>query len=421
MIRNKKIAIGIASGIILAIAIGAFIFYQYQFSAPKKGAETERIIVNLTTTEEKLIPILKEQGYIRSEWAFNYVLKKKGWQGKIQPGAYKVSKAMNAWQLAEVLTSEPYMKWVVIPEGLRKEQIAELIGEALGWDQEAKKKWVGNYTSMKYDEIEGVYFPDTYLLPKDETGLQIADRLRAKFNEKFQPYADKFLKANIKWTTALKLASIVQREAAGKSDMPLVAGILWNRLLEDMKLETDATVQYARDSVIHYGKTPNDVQLAGYTSEGTWWTPIKTADIDIESSYNTYRNKGLPPHPICNPGLEAIDAVLNSAETECLYYLHDSSGQIHCAKTYEEHKANIEKFLKGEINSDGEASESWETIKQAINNCEVESVWQTHARTVGAKLKNGEELAAVEPKLDDIIDLAIAAESKCGEILMGTE
>ncbi len=67
----------------------------------------------------------------------------------------------------------------------------------------------------------------------------------------------------------------------------------------------------------------------------------------------------------------------------------------------------------------GEAE--WLTIKQAIVNCEVESVWQTHARTVGAKLKNGEELAAVEPKLDDIIDLAIAAEEKCGEILMGTE
>lgn len=346
MARNKKIIIGIASGTILAIAIGAFMFYQRQFSAPQKGAETERIVVNLTTTEAELIPILKEQGYIRSEWAFNYVLKKKGWEEKIQPGAYKVSKGMNAWQLAEVLASEPYMKWVVIPEGLRKEQIAELIGEALGWDQEAKKKWVGNYTSMKYDEIEGVYFPDTYLLPKDETGLQIADRLRAKFNEKFASYADKFLEANIKWTTALKLASIVQREAAGKSDMPLVAGILWNRLLKDMKLETDATVQYIRDSLIHYGKEPNDVQLAGYSSEGDWWKPIKAEDISIKSPYNTYLNKGLPPHPICNPGLDAIDAVLNSAETECLYYLHDSSGQIHCAKTYEEHQKNIENYLK---------------------------------------------------------------------------
>ncbi len=252
---------------------------------------------------------------------------------------------MTAWQIADAL-KEPYMKWVVIPEGLRKEQIAELIGDELGWDQEAKKKWVGNYTAMNYDEIEGVYFPDTYLLPKDETGFQIADRLRAKFNEKFAPYADKFVKANIKWNTALKIASIVQREAAGKDDMPLIAGILWNRLLKDMKIEVDATVQYVRDSVIHYGKTPNDVQLAGYSSEGDWWKPIKAEDISIESPYNTYLNKGLPPHPIANPGIDAIDAVLNSTETECLFYLHDSNKQIHCAKTYEEHLANIEKYLK---------------------------------------------------------------------------
>jgi UPF0755 protein len=345
MTKNKKIIIGIAGGIIvMAIGIGIFL-YQQQFAAPQKGAETEKITINLTTTEAELIPKLKEQGYIRSEWAFNHVLEKKGWQGKIQPGAYKVSKGMNAWELAEVLTSEPYMKWVVIPEGLRKEQIGELIGEEFGWDQETKRKWVGNYTSMKYDEIEGVYFPDTYLIPTDETPLQVADRLRTKFNEKFQPYADKFLKANIKWTTALKIASIVQREAAGKEDMPLIAGIIWNRLLKDMKLETDATIQYARDSVIHYGKEPTDVQLSGYATEGTWWTPIKTGDTNIVSPYNTYLNKGLPPHPICNPGLDAIDAVLNSAETECLYYLHDSSGQIHCAKNYEEHKANIEKYL----------------------------------------------------------------------------
>lgn len=347
MSKKRKIAIGITSGIILAIAIGVFVFYQHQFSAPQKGAEIEKITINLTTTEEELIPKLKEQGYIRNEWAFNYVLKKKSWQGKIQPGAYKVSKAMNAWQLAEVLVSEPYMKWVVIPEGLRKEQIAELIGDTLGWDQETKEKWISNYTAMKYEEVEGIYFPDTYLIPTDETPLQVADRLRAKFNEKFQPYTEKFIEANIKWTTALKIASLVQREAASKEDMPLIAGIIWNRLLHDppMKLEIDATVQYARDSIAHYDKEPNDIQPSRYSSEGDWWTPIKVEDKQIESPYNTYLNKGLPPHPICNPGLDAIDAVLNAAETECLYYLHDSERQIHCAKTYEEHKKNIEKYF----------------------------------------------------------------------------
>lgn len=340
---NKKIQIIlIAVGAIVILAgVGVWIAYSSLFGAPQIGAEAERFIVPLNAETKDTIQKLYNQGFVKSEWAFSYALR----GAEIMPGGYKISKNMTAWQIVEAL-KEPYMKWVVIPEGLRKEQIVELIGDELGWSQEDKTKWVGNYTSMKYEEIEGVYFPDTYLLPKDETGLQIADRLRAKFNEKFAPYADKFTKANIKWTTALKVASIVQREAAGKDDMPLIAGIIWNRLLKDMKLEIDATVQYARDSITHYGKEPSDVQLSGYSSDGSWWTPIKVADLEIPSTYNTYRNKGLPPHPICNPGIEAIDATLNSADTECLYYLHDSSGQIHCAVTYEEHKANIEKYLK---------------------------------------------------------------------------
>jgi len=323
---NTKILILSISGIVLLtlIAVGVFTYYSL-FSAPQSKAEPERFIISQNAKTQDTIKKLHDQGFVKSEWALGYALKGK----EIQSGGYKISKSMTAWQVADAL-KKPYMKWVVIPEGLRKEQIAELIGDALGWDQAAKTKWVGNYTAMKYDETEGVYFPDTYLLPKEETGLQIADRLRAKFNEKFQPYADKFVKQNVKWTTALKVASLVQREAANKADMPLIAGIIWNRLLNDppMKLEIDATVQYA------LGESRN------------WWPKIKPADYKTESPYNTYLNKGLPPHPICNPGLDAISATLNPTETDCLYYLHDSNGQTHCAKTYEEHKTNIEKYLK---------------------------------------------------------------------------
>ena len=357
-INKKSMWITIAGiGIVIIVAAAIFyaISYNSQFEAPQANAEPEQFTMPLGSGDFKeLSALLKEKGFVKSEVGFKIAYFKKNGIGITAttcvdcfvPGAYKISKNMTAWEVADFIKKGPYMKWVVIPEGLRKEQITELIGDALNWDQEAKTKWVGNYTAMNYDEIEGVYFPDTYLLPVDETGFQIADRLRAKFNEKFAPYADKFVKANIKWNTALKIASIVQREAAGKDDMPLIAGILWNRLTKGMRIEVDATVQYVRDSVIHYGKTPNDVQLAGYSSEGDWWKPIRVEDIKIESPYNTYLNKGLPPHPICNPGLDAIDAVLNSAETKCLYYLHDSSGQIHCAETYEEHQANIEKYLR---------------------------------------------------------------------------
>jgi len=312
----KIIIIGI--GIIL---IAGIIVVLHQFSAPQKGVVEERIVVNLTTTEADLILELKEQGYIRSEWAFNFVLKRKGWQGKIEPGGYLVSKSMNAWQLADTLANHPYQKWVVIPEGLRATEIAEKLQETLDWVNIAKANFLLN-------SKEGYSFPDTYLLNLDYTGEDVAKRMESQFNEKTADLFKEATEKNIRNDTLIVLASLVQREAANEKEMPLIAGIIWNRWLKDMKFEIDATIQYALGE------------------PGNWWPKIKPDDYKADSPYNTYLHKGRPPAPICNPGLTAIDAVINSEESEYLYYLHDSEGQIRLAKTYEEHLENIEKYLK---------------------------------------------------------------------------
>lgn len=353
----------------ILIAIIAVFAYISLFSAPQKNAEAERFVVGLNDDTSEVAANLKAQGFVKNLWGYKLAYRLKGGHfiavDEIQEGAYKISKSMSAWKIADVLLHEkPYMKWVVIPEGFRKEQIAELLTDALGWDSRTKSEWVNKYTAMQFDYVEGVYFPDTYLIPIDESPLQVADRLRAKFNEKFAPYQQEALKQNIKWTTLIKVASIVQREAANKEDMPLVAGIIWNRLLKGMKLEVDATVQYARDTRNAYENDPcedptsyareRDIcyksdllqEATPYIGIADWWTPITTADIQHDSLYNTYKHTGLPPHPITNPGLDAINAALHSTETECLYYLHDSTKTIHCTKTYEEHQINIEKYLQ---------------------------------------------------------------------------
>ncbi len=354
-LKNKKVLIAITVSLLVVVVVIGLVIYNSYFGAPQADAELEQVTVPLGSGDFiQLSELLKEKGFIKSETGFKLAYFKTMGIGFTAttcvdcytPGAYKLSKSMTAWELANMIKKGPYMKWVVIPEGFRKEQIAELLSDALSWDKATKEKWITTYTSMKYEEIEGVYFPETYLIPVDETPLNVANRLRTKFNEKFAPYSQEALKQNIKWDTLIKVASIVQREAAGKDDMPLVAGIIWNRLLKDMKLEVDATAQYVTDDVIHHGEARYDKQPGSYSSDGEWWMPIKVADMDIASPYNTYRNKGLPPHPIANPGTDAISAVLNPTETECLYYLHDSSGQIHCAKTFEEHKANIADYLK---------------------------------------------------------------------------
>lgn len=231
----------------LFIGIALFVVLYFPLRAPEReSTERQILVVGLNATEPEVVQKLHGQGFIRSARAFNFALTIKGGHGKIEPGGYWLSKNMNAWQVAETMIQAPAMKWVVIPEGLRKEEIGERLAEILDWDKEELEKWNNVYTRMKFDYMEGVYFPDTYLIPVDEKGLEIAQRMTNRFNEKFAPYFNKFLEQNVKWTTGLKIASLVQREAAGNEDMALIAGILWNRLLENMKLEVDATVQYAR-------------------------------------------------------------------------------------------------------------------------------------------------------------------------------
>jgi UPF0755 protein len=312
------------SAVVLILAVVTLFGYWQFFSAPQSHGEPETFLVAIGASTEETLMRIKGEGFIRNLQAFNLLQ-----SGEIEPGAYKFEKDMSAFRVASVLRAGPFMKWVVIPEGLRKEEIADLLAETLLWSERQKDQWIKIDTAVDAGYIEGVYFPDTYLIPSDEDPAATAARLRAKFEEKFAPYAAEAIKQNIKWTTLVKLASIVQREAAGKSDMPLVAGILWNRLLADMRLEVDATLQYIKGS-----------------ADRGWWPAVVPADKQLDSPYNTYRYAGLPPQPISNPGVEAIAATLAPAKTDCLYYLHDNAGAIHCSKTYAGHLENIRNYLQ---------------------------------------------------------------------------
>lgn len=301
--------------------------YFFGFSAPGGTPAADRVIVPLGTDTPGAIQLLKERGAIRSALLFRLFVALTG--KEVIPGGYRIDGNRNIFSVFKILSSPPYMRWTVVPEGLRKEQIAELLHRKLDWGDKEEKDFLSAYTLYGKEYQEGYYFPETYLIPVEENGSEVAKRMFDKFNEIYAPLYPLFLKENIKTATAVKIASLVQREAAGKDDMPLISGIIWNRLLTGMKLDIDATLQYVQ------GKVGDE-----------WWAPIHGPDArKLVSPYNTYLNKGLPPTAITNPGLAAITAVLKPAKTDCLYYLHDSERQIHCAKTFEEHKKNIEKYL----------------------------------------------------------------------------
>lgn len=316
------------------IAIIGFLVLVYliglQFFGPTgKTDQMEVFIIPKDLKDFKVTQSLQEQNFIRNAKFLQFLLDISNLKKEVQSGGYRLSKKMNAWQVLKRITGKPDLFWVTISHCQRKEQIGETLAKVLSWSKEELSKWNLVYTNSRPEYFEGVYYPDTYLIPADEPGNLVAQRFINRFNEKFAPLADKFIEKNIKWTTGLKIASLIGREAAGAEDRKIISGIIWNRLNENMLLQIDATMQYT------LGKTPS----------GGWWGTISIAEKKNPSPYNSYLYKGLPPTPICNPGIEEIEAALNPEETDCLFYLHDKSKQIHCAKTYTEHKENIEKFL----------------------------------------------------------------------------
>jgi UPF0755 protein len=279
-------------------------------------------VVPLDNNQDNIISQLKKDNFIRSEKLFRILAPLASFPGEIEPGAYNISHNMSLFSIIDTLLNHPYQKWAVIPPGLRIEQIAEKIADKLGWQNDKIKDFLQNAE-------EGYMFPDTYLMNVDSSGKETANKLKSNFNEKFdsQIMAD-LLKNNIRNDTAIKIASLIERESGGSEDKALIAGIILNRLNTGMKLQIDASIQYALGQ------------------KGNWWPKISVADYKLDSEYNTYLIKRLPPTPICNPSLASIQAIAKPEETDCIFYLHDHDKQIHCAVTYKEHLENIEKYLK---------------------------------------------------------------------------
>lgn len=311
----------------LFVLLPIIIIYWLFLGPAGKSDKKEIFVIPQDQKGFNITKNLKEKKLIKNAQVFGLIFNISG--KKVLSGGYKLNRGMNSLQILSKITGKPDMIWVAINGCIRKEQVGEILAKELGWNKKKIDQWNELVIDDKPEYKEGVYYPDTYLIPVDETHEQIAQRLINRFNEEFALYAAKYLTANIRWTTGLKIASLIAREAAGKQDMKLISGIIWNRLDKGMPLQIDATMQYT----------------LGKNEEGKWWGKININEKQNDSPYNSYLYKGLPPTPICSPNIDYIDAALNPEETTCLYYLHDHNKQIHCAETYEEHVENIKEYL----------------------------------------------------------------------------
>lgn len=214
---------------------------------------------------------------------------------------------------------------VVVWPGERSEEVADKFGSALGWSAEEKLAFRELVMNTPPVLTEGKFFPKFYNTIRDATPEDIATDVNTEFhNEILARYTDD-IAAKVPLEDTLIIASLLEREAHDFTDMREISGIIWNRLFMDMNLQLDATLQYAK----------------GSSPQGPWWPRVVPNDKYIDSPFNTYLHKGLPPAPISNPSLDAVLAALNPINTNCIFYFHDQNGGFHCSETYAEHVALI--------------------------------------------------------------------------------
>lgn len=311
---SKNLIILVFLGITVLATFYLYLTYR-SLSAPvdaSSSATTTFIVAKGATTPE-IAQSLHTQGLIRSVFGFRLLVKVKGLAPQFQAGIYDLSPRMSSMEIASSLTrgrSDDIR--LTIPEGLRLEEIARKVSTTLPISE---KDFLEASSGL-----EGKLFPDTYNFAKSDTSEDVIKVMTATFDSKTSGL--NLTKEDI------ILASLIERETRGNDEKPVVAGILKKRLDAGWPLQLDATVQYA----------------LGNSKE--WWPVTTILDRQRPSLYNTYLHQGLPPGPICNPGLDSLSAAVKPQASDYWFYLHDRSGTIRYAKTAEEHEQNISKYIR---------------------------------------------------------------------------
>lgn len=243
-----------------------------------------------------------------------------GASSHVQSGAYLFSTPQNVFVIAYRLAIGDYglpPVRITFPEGETVRDYAERVHAAFPSIIES------DFLALA-KPYEGYVFPDTYLFLASSDVATIVQTMRANFTAKIAPLTEGVNASGHSLSDIITLASLVEREARSVENKRIVAGVLWNRLRLGMPLQVDAVFGYI------YGRDTYSPSFA---------------DLKIDSPYNTYTHKGLPPGPISNPGIESIDAAVNPTRTDYLYYLTGKDNLMHYATTYAQHQANQKKYL----------------------------------------------------------------------------
>jgi UPF0755 protein len=284
------------------------------------------------TSAREIARQLKDKGILSFEEPFLVLAKLTHADRHLKAGLYQLNAQMSLWDVLTTLSEgKSDLLALKVPEGYTTEQIAQALEKINGSSGDDFLKAAQNPETLKSLGIvgptaEGFLFPETYRVPLGATGDELVQLMIRQFWDVAGPnFQSRCQELGLTPYKAVILASIVEKEAHNADERPIIAGILYNRLHQKMRLQVNATLNYILET------------------KHAWLT---TNQLSTQSPYNTYMHRGLPPTPICNPGAASLKAVLNPANVPYLYYVSAGDGSSLFATTFADHKINVIKAMK---------------------------------------------------------------------------
>ena len=357
MTLYKIIIVSIISIVILfVILLNKTIFNFFDFSSPMENKDVEfSLSVEYGMPVRKIAEKLKDAGLIDNEYKFLIYHKLHGKSSTIKPGVFQLSSSMGTKDIYNLLTQTSFSKKIFIPEGITILQTAQILEKNNILDSKesfinlcSDRDFIREMRLKGVQSLEGFLFPDTYDFPPGLPTEYYIKKMYAQFLKNIKKEAEyiykdiydeqtKILdmkknikiyptKTNLTFYEILKLSSMVERESMFYDDKLLVSSVLTNRFKKNHLLQCDATIHYAVNQ---------------------WGIGLTKQDLEIESPYNTYKNYGLPPTPICSPGMKSLMAVVNQPKTNYLYYCLINGTWRHAfTAKFEDHAKSAQRYRK---------------------------------------------------------------------------
>jgi UPF0755 protein len=316
---------------LLLCAWFSFEFYGSSKAAPQKIL----FVVESGKGIQSIAQDLKDEGVIKKTWPFLLGYKLYFSPKSLKAGEYELRLPVSTKEILTILSEgKIFFHPVTIPEGLTRREIAQHL-DSIGIIEEedfleacSRTELLGTY-DIEAENLEGYLFPETYHLSRGISADTIVTTLVNQFKSVFtEEWRQRAIEINMTPRKVVTLASLIEKETSFPEERELVSVVFHNRLRIKMKLDCDPTIIYAMKE------------------QGTYTGRLLKRHLKLDSPYNTYLNRGLPPGPICNPGQAALEAALYPADEKYIYFVSKNDGSHVFSRTFSEHQRAVRKYQR---------------------------------------------------------------------------